>query len=158
MRVKEDVYNGNYSYLWFTPIRIGESRIFCTEYCGTGHSEMIGKLKVVSRSEYNDYINDKADLPPAEIGQKLFEANCQTCHTLDGTPKIGPSMQALFSSGKKHEMEGGEEVEVDENYVRESILNSKAKIVKGYQPLMPAFEGQFDDKQIESLIAYLKTL
>ena len=157
MRVKEDVYNGNYSYLWFNPIKEGEYRIFCTEYCGTSHSEMIGKVKVLSKAAYEDFVNDKVELPPAEMGAQLYESNCKSCHTLDGSPKIGPSFKGLFS-GAKHEMADGTQVTVDENYVRESIVNSKAKVVKGYAPIMPAFEGQFNDKQLAGLIAYLKTL
>lgn len=155
MRVKEDVYNGNYSYLWFTPTKEGESRIFCTEYCGTGHSEMLGKIKVVSKAQYNDFISDKVELPPAELGKKIFENNCQVCHNVSDEKKVGPGLKALF--GAKHEMEGGQTVDVDENYVAESIKNPSAKIVKGYPNAMTPFPN-FSEKELVSLIEYLKTL
>lgn len=155
MRVKEDVYNGNYSYLWFTPIKIGESRIFCTEYCGTGHSEMLGKVKVVSKAEFNDYVADKVELPPAELGKTLYENNCKVCHNTNSEKKVGPGFHGIF--GAKHEIEDGSVVECDENYIRESIKNPSAKIVKGYPNAMTPFPN-FSEKEVSSIIAYLKTL
>ncbi|HMO16908.1 MAG TPA: cytochrome c oxidase subunit II [Oligoflexia bacterium] len=158
MRVKEDVYQGNYSYLWFNPTKMGEYHIFCTEYCGTGHSQMGRKLKVVSKEEFQDFLNDRnaVELSPLELGAKLYkEKACITCHSLDGSRLVGPSFQGLFDK-KSHEMESGLKVDVDENYVRESILNPAAKIVKGYPNAMPAFEGQLSEDEIAGLIAFLK--
>lgn len=158
MRVKEDVYNGNYSYLWFQPSKLGEFHIFCAEYCGTGHSVMTRKLKVVSREEYADFLNDRAveELSPLELGTKLFKNKaCNTCHSLDGSKLIGPSFKGLYEL-EGHEMEDGTKVAVDENYLRESILNSAAKIVKGYPNAMPAFEGQLSEEEIAGLITFIK--
>jgi cytochrome c oxidase subunit II len=158
MRVKEDVYSGNYSYLWFQPTKIGEYHIFCTEYCGTGHSVMTRKLRVVSQEEYTDFLNDRAveELSPLELGAQLYKQKaCNTCHSLDGSKLIGPSFKGLYGK-ENREMEDGSTVTADENYIRESILYPAAKIVKGYPNAMPAFEGQLSDDEIAALIAFIK--
>ncbi len=161
MRVKEDVYQGNYSYLWFEPSLLGEFHIFCTEYCGLQHSKMTGKVRVVTQEEYEDYIQDRKDgpkLPPAEAGKLLYtEKTCNTCHSLDGSKILGPTFKGLFAS-KERKFTDGSTGTVDENYVRESILHPQAKIVEGYPPVMPSFEGQLSQEDVSNLIAYLKTL
>lgn len=163
MRVKEDVYNGNYSFLWFTPTKLGDNHIFCTEYCGTSHSAMLANLKVVSKEQFDDFVNDRTSedapkLPPAELGKKLFASKaCATCHSLDGSKLVGPSLKGVFSS-TPHEMEDGNSVVVDENYIRESLTYPQKKVVKGYPPVMPSFEGQLNEEEIAGIIAYLKTL
>ncbi len=163
MRVKEDVYQGNYSYLWFEPIKLGEFHIFCAEYCGLQHSAMIGKVKVVTQEEYEDYLVDRKagdapQLSPAEAGKVLYtEKTCNTCHSLDGSQTLGPSFKGLFAS-KERKLADGTVVPIDENYIRESILQPQAKMVEGFSPIMPAFEGQLSEEDIANLIAYLKTL
>lgn len=163
MRVKEDLYKANYSYIWFTPTKLGEFHIFCTEYCGTSHSAMTGKLKVVSPEAFEDFLLDRKDadapqLPPAEIGKSLFSGNgCTACHSIDGSSGQGPTLKGLFS-GKEHKMADGSSVVVDENYVRESIVNPRAKIVEGYPAaLMPSF-AHLKEEELNALIAYLKEL
>lgn len=158
MRVKEDVYNGNYSYLWFQPNKLGEFHIFCTEYCGTGHSVMTRKLKVVTKEEYSDFLNDRVveELTPQELGAQLYKTKaCVTCHSLDGSRLIGPSFKGLYGKDEK-EMEDGSKVLADENYLRESILYPAAKIVKGYPNVMPAFEGQLSEDEVAGLISFIK--
>lgn len=163
MRVKEDVYNGNYSFLWFTPTSIGDFRIFCTEYCGTSHSQMLANLKVVSKEAFDDYVNDKTaedapKIPPAELGKKLYaQKACVTCHSLDGSKLVGPSFKGIFSN-TPHEFEDGTSGVVDENYIKESVMYPQKKVVKGYPPVMPAFEGQLNDEEMAGIIAYMKTL
>lgn len=163
MRVKEDVLPTVYSYLWFTPTKLGEYHIFCAEYCGLQHSGMLGTLKVVSEGEFGDYLYDRQDpdaveLPPAELGKAKFaEKGCTACHSIDGSKGLGPSLKGVF--GGEHTMSDGSVVKADENYLRESILYSQKKIVKGYEGVvMPAFEGQLSDAEVNGLIAYLKTL
>ncbi len=161
MRVKEDVRGGVYSYLWFTPIKLGNYHIFCAEYCGFDHSGMTGTLRVVPEEEYQSYIYNRGmeELPPAERGKKVFtEKACGACHSTDGTVILGPSLKGLFANGKR-EFEDGTGVSVDENYVRESLLTPQAKIVRGFAgKFMPSFEGQLTEEQLSSLITYLKTL
>lgn len=158
MRVKEDVIGGVYHYLWFEPTKLGTFPIFCAEYCGTNHSGMLAKLRVVTQEEYDDHINDrtKGEIPLEEKAQQLWvNKGCKGCHTLDGSPLVGPTWKGLF--GSKREFVDGTTGTADENYIRESILNPNAHIVKGFQPgLMPALPAT--DDEINTFIAFMKTL
>lgn len=159
MRVKEDLVASMYTYLWFTPTKVGEFPIFCAEYCGLTHYNMRATLRVVSNEEYQDFINDRRaqELTPQDKGlAKMKELACISCHSLDGSPLVGPTFKGVW--GKSEELVDGSKVNVDENYVRESILNPNAKIVKGFAPAMPAFEGRANDEDIGNIIAYLKTV
>lgn len=160
-RVKMDVLPNRYTALWFEATRTGESNLFCTEYCGTSHSEMIGKVVVMEEDEYAKWLeasaNPAAGLTTEEYGAKLFTSKaCMTCHSLDGSAGVGPTFKGLFGSQEK--LMSGETVTVDENYVRESILNPMTKVTAGYQPVMPSYQGQLKDEEINALIAYMKTL
>jgi cytochrome c oxidase subunit 2 len=163
MRVKEDVIKGRYSYLWFTPTRLGDAPVFCAEYCGTLHSKMLSVIHVVSQEEFEDFLVDrsqgeKVELPPAESGAKLFaQKGCVACHSTGANRLVGPGLKGLFAK-TEHEMADGTKLAVDENYIRESILNPNAKIVKSFTPIMQSFEGQLTDEELSHLIAYLKTL
>ena len=164
-RVKQDILPGRYTQLWFTPTKVGTFDIFCAEYCGTGHSAMLGKVIVLSPEAYEiwekgvevDEGGAVASLPPAEMGEKIYkEKGCNACHSIDGSVLVGPSFKGMI--GRTQEMEDGSTVTVDENYIRESILEPQAHIVKGFQPVMPSFKGILSDKDITALIAYFKTL
>jgi len=164
MRVKEDVRADRYSFLWFEPTKLSKDEpggvfpIFCAEYCGRDHSGMTATLKVVSKEEYNNFLygEDINDLPPAEVGKKVYGKNCVACHSVDGSAVVGPTFKNLY--GKNREFNEADAVVADENYIRESIIHSKAKIVKGYQNLMPNYEGILQDAEIDGLVAYIKTL
>jgi cytochrome c oxidase subunit 2 len=165
MRVKEDVNALYYTYLWFEPTQTGEFPIFCAEYCGDSHSEMRGTLKVVSEAEYQDYLADRTNGPalaPEEVGKQVYEKyQCATCHSLDGTPRVGPSWKGLWGKNEPVLEDGAEkQIDVDENYIRESILNPAKKVVKGFGPptAMQSYQGQINDDQINGVIAFLKTL
>jgi cytochrome c oxidase subunit 2 len=158
LRVKRDAVPNSYSTLWFEATEVGEATIQCAEYCGTGHSAMLGRLVVQEEKDFNNWLEtggggDK--LPPAELGAKLFvKLACNTCHTTDGTPKTGPTFKGIF--GSRVELADGKSVVVDEEYIRESITNPTAKIVRGFQPLMPVFKGLVTQKQIDGLVAFIK--
>lgn len=160
VRVKEDVVPSQYNYLWFRPMKLGEYHIFCAEYCGLKHSGMLATLKVVEPEEYQDYISNRGEvdlsaLSPAQAGEKLYkEKACFTCHSISGEKIVGPSFKGLF--GAKREFEAGQSLTADENYIRESILNPNAKIVKGFVPQMPPYEGQLSDEELNYLIAFIK--
>ncbi len=164
MRVKEDVVPGTYQYLWFSPTKTGEFPIFCAEYCGLQHSGMLATLRVVSPEEFEDYLNDRTEgekpqLSPIELGKLTFSPKgkaCTQCHSIDGTKILGPSLKGLF--GREVELQDGTKLTADENYFRESVMNPKAKIVAGYPPVMPSFEGQLSEEEIAGLIAYIKSL
>lgn len=157
MRVKEDAIAGEYHYLWFTPVQLGDFHIFCAEYCGTSHSGMIGTLKVVTQAQFDDFVNDrkKEELSPVDLGKKLYAAKgCNACHSLDGSKLVGPTFKGLY--GTEVECEGGTKVQADDNFLRESILYSQKLIVKGYPGVMPSFDGQIKEDEIQALIAFIK--
>lgn len=163
MRVKVDAVPGQYTQLWFEPIKTGIYQVYCTEYCGLQHSSMLAKLKVVSAAEYDRWLNDDSDevkrkmMKPSDIGKQLYvQKGCNACHSLDGSRVVGPTFLKLY--GRKGELEGGATYEADDNYIKTSMLNPNAQVVKGFAPVMPAFEGQLNDDQIEALIAFIKSV
>jgi cytochrome c oxidase subunit 2 len=161
-RIKQDAVPGKYSALWFNANKLGEFHIFCTEYCGTQHSGMIGTLRVVTQDEYEKWLESESqvgNLPLAERGQKVFQIKaCASCHVVDSDRRlVGPSLYQVF--GKEREFEDGSKTVADENYLRESILNPNAKTVKTYgKNVMPAFQGQLSEVELNALIEYIKTL
>ena len=161
MRVKMDVIPGRYTYVSFKPIKTGEYNVFCTEYCGKDHWNMLAKLKVVSGAEYDNWLNDNsaelalAASSPAERGAELYIKNgCNACHSLDGAPSVGPTFLKLY--GKEGKTTDGATYTADHEYLQESILYSNKRITEGYQPVMPAFDGQLNDDNIGDLIAFIK--
>jgi cytochrome c oxidase subunit 2 len=160
-RVKQDVLPGRYSTLWFEPTQVGEFPVFCTEYCGDQHSNMLAKIKVMESADYQAWIAKKKGedlgLSPIDLGKKLFVSKaCNACHTVDGTPKLAPSFKGIY--GHMTELEKGGSVKVDDNYIRESILDPQAKIVKGFPPVMPTFKGQLSEQELSGLVEYIKSL
>ena len=155
-RTKADAIPGRYSSVWFTPTKIGEYHIFCAEYCGTKHSAMIGRVTVMEPSAYQAWLSGATEGPLAVRGERLFsELACNTCHLPDGTGR-GPSLVDRF--GAAEVLTTGATVTVDEAYIRESILNPQAKLLNGYQPLMPTFQGLINEEGIMALIEYVKSL
>lgn len=164
-RVKQDLVGGMYTYLWFTPTKVGVFDLFCAEYCGTGHSAMLAKIYVMSPEAYERWEKGEgvkegekvASLPTAEQGEKLYkERGCNACHSVDGTNLVGPTWKGLF--GHEVVLQDDTKVTADENYIRKSILEPQAQMVKGYQPVMPSFKGILSDEDISAIIAYIKTL
>jgi cytochrome c oxidase subunit II len=159
-RVKQDVVPGRFTQAWFRATRTGEFHLFCTEYCGTQHSGMIGTVTVLEPSDYEAWLAGGGTAAPgqtlAQMGERLFnERACNTCHLPSGEGR-GPSLVGLL--GATVQLEGGGSAVADETYVRESILNPAAKIVAGFQPLMPTFQGQLSEEQIVELLAYIRSL
>jgi len=155
-RAKQDVLPARYSQMWFEATKIGEYHLFCAEYCGTNHSTMGGKVIVMSRPDYEEWLEGGPALNPVDAGALIFEQNgCVTCHAA-GTNQRGPSLENVF--GHEVELSSGEVVTADEEYIRESILTPNAKIVKGYAPLMSSFKGILSDEDIMNVIAYVKSL
>lgn len=160
-RVKMDVLPNRYTSLWFEATQTGESVIYCTEYCGMAHSNMLATAFVHEQEDFETWLltAGAADLDrdPVELGAELITRNaCQTCHSSDGTSLQGPTFLGLF--GSERVMEDGERIIADENYIRESILDPNVKIVEGYLPVMPSYAGTLSDRQIDAIIAYLRTL
>jgi cytochrome c oxidase subunit II len=159
-RVKQDIVPGSYNYLWVAPDRPGRFDIYCTQYCGTGHSTMRAVMVAMTPEDYEHWsgAEEKPEaLSPVKRGEEAVEhSGCLACHSLDGTAKIGPTFKGLF--GRTVALADGKSVDADENYVRESIVDPTAKIVKGFQPVMPSYKGIVKDDDITAIIAYLKTL
>ncbi len=155
-RIKQDVLPGRYTVEWFRATKPGVYHLFCAEYCGTQHSGMVGDIVVMEPAQYQAWMNGGSTGPLSATGEKIFaELGCSTCHRTDMQGR-GPNLQGVF--GKPVQLEDGRTVTADENYVRECILNPGAKRVKGFQPIMPTFQGLVSEEQVNALVAYIKSI
>ncbi|MBA3913780.1 MAG: cytochrome c oxidase subunit II [Acidobacteriales bacterium] len=156
-RVKTDVLPGRYTTLWFHATKPGTYHLFCAEYCGTQHSGMIGQVVVMEPAQYQSWLGGGgATGSMADTGQQIFQQlGCSTCHRSDIQGR-GPNLTGVF--GKPQLLEDGRTVIADENYIRESIVAPSAKVVSGFKPIMPTFQGIVSEDQITALVAYIKSL
>jgi cytochrome c oxidase subunit 2 len=165
-RLKQDVLPGRYTTLWFRATKPGTYHLFCAEYCGTQHSGMVGSIVVQEPAQYEAWMNTNQNGPLSGTGEQVFaQLGCATCHR-SGTPgsgspasdtsSRGPALAGLF--GSSVHLQDGRTVTADENYIRESILDPGAKIVNGYKPIMPTFQGLVSEEQLNALVAYVKSL
>jgi cytochrome c oxidase subunit 2 len=155
-RIKQDVLPGRYTTLWFKATKPGRYHLFCAEYCGTQHSGMGGDIVVMEPQDYAQWMAGGPTAPLQDTGKQLFSSlGCSTCHRFDVQGR-GPNLQGVYN--KPVLLEDGRTVIADENYVRESILNPTAKIVNGFKPVMPTFQGIVSDEQLNALVAYVKSL
>ena len=155
-RMKQDVVPGRYTVAWFRATKPGRYHLFCTQYCGTQHSGMIGDIVVHEPAQYEAWMSGGTTGPLSATGEKIFsELGCVTCHKMDGTGR-GPNLQGVF--GKPVSLEDGRVVTADENYIRECILDPGARRVKGFQPIMPTFQGLVSEEQVNALVAYVKSM
>ena len=163
-RVKEDAVPGRETYLWFLPDEAGTYDLFCTEYCGAGHSSMITKVEIMPVKKFESWYTEKTE---TEGGPKkhpdgamlVKEKGCVACHSLDGTAKVGPTLKGVFgrkeivvTAGKEHELV------VNEDYIKRSLLEPQADVVKGFPPIMPSQKGLLKDDEIDAIIEYLENL
>ncbi len=160
-RVKQDAVPGRYTELWFQAKKPGTYPIFCAEYCGRGHSTMLSQVVVHKPGGFQKWLTTAAAkmqaLPPAELGKELYtKQGCSACHSTNGTRGVGPSWKGIY--GHQVKLSDGSSVKVDDNYIRESIIDPQAKIVAGFGPVMPTFKGKLKDNEITALIEYIKTL
>jgi cytochrome c oxidase subunit 2 len=156
-RVKADAIPGRYSSIWFTATKTGEYHLFCTEYCGTKHSGMIGTVTVMEPGDYQAWLSGGGGgMTMAARGEQLFQQlGCVGCHLNDGSGR-GPSLAGKF--GMQETLANGTTITVDDTYIRESILTPQTKLVAGYGPLMPTFQGLVNEDGVMSLIEYIKSL
>ena len=157
-RVKQDVLPGRYTTIWFQATKVGQYHLFCAEYCGAKHSEMGGRVIVLEPSQYEAWLAGREVAePPAVAGRRLFDQlRCNGCHLGGALPGRCPPLDNLFGSTVR--LKNGQTVVADENYIRESILRPAAKVVAGFEPLMPAYEGQISEEGILQLIAEIKSM
>jgi cytochrome c oxidase subunit II len=154
-RLKADVVPGRFTTLWFQATQPGDFRLYCSEYCGTDHSQMLGTITVMRPAEYATWLISGATAvnSPAALGRELFRRyGCAECHEANRAPNL----QGVF--GQPVLLTDGSTGVADENYIRESILAPSAKVVYGYQPIMPSFAGQVSDDEMIDLIAYVKSI
>ncbi len=156
-RVKADVIPGRYTQIWFEPTKPGRYHLFCAEYCGTRHHAMRGEVIVMEASDYQTWLSGGApEGSLASTGEKLFaDLACNSCHRPDSRGR-GPVLQGLF--GRPVQLQSGEVLTADESYIRESIMRPAARVVQGFQPIMPAFQGIVTEEQLLALIEYVKSL
>ena len=156
-RTKADVLPGRYTTEWFKPTKPGKYHIFCAQYCGTNHSAMIGWVYVMQPQEYQAWLSGGTGFGSmASNGEKLFQdLACANCHHLNDQGRC-PNLRGVF--GSQVQLSDGTFVKADEAYIRESILNPSAKIVAGFQPIMPTFQGLITEEGVLQLIEYVKSL
>jgi len=155
-RTKADVLPSRYRTMWFQAKQTGRFHIFCAEYCGTLHSGMIGWVEVMEPAEYQKWLAGGTEGSLASQGEQLFQKfACHTCHTNDATGR-GPVLLGLY--GRDIALSDDTTVKADDNYIRESILMPQAKLAKGFQPIMPTFQGQMSEEDLIKLLAYVKSL
>jgi len=156
-RIKQDAVPGRYSKMVFEATKVGEYHLFCAEYCGAQHSGMIGTVIVMEPEKYQEWLAGTVpDESPADSGAKLFKQyGCNTCHGVQA-----PSLAGVYNREQDVILPNGQRAKVlaDEQYLRESIMDSGAKVVAGYQPIMPSFRQQLGEEQLIQLIAYIKSL
>ncbi|MCZ7587025.1 MAG: cytochrome c oxidase subunit II [Deltaproteobacteria bacterium] len=160
-RVKRDVLPNRYTVVWFKTEKPGEHHVFCAEYCGTNHSRMLTKVRVLARADYDKWLAETASagegMDPVAFGEQLFtQKGCNACHTVDGTKRIGPPLNGIF--GHTVGLIDGTSVTVDDNYLRQSLMDPASQVVQGFAPVMPPFKGQLKDKEVDALIDYIKSL
>ena len=158
--LKEDVIPGRETYMWFEPRNVETYDIQCTEYCGTRHSAMISKLHVMPQQEFDTWysiIQTSSSLS----GEKLLKVKgCLSCHSLDGTPLVGPSLRGIY--GRKEivlSWNKEKSVSVDDEYLLRSLLQPDLEIVKGYPPgKMPSQEGLLSEEETAGILAHIQKI
>ncbi len=175
-RLKQDVVPGRYTQTWFQATEPGRHQLFCAEFCGTGHSAMLGEIVVMPAAEFDAWLaeqrrgvvaaQDSAPVPSENIdirtslvdqGRRLAaEYGCFKCHTVDGTQHIGPSWLDLYE--RKERLEGGKTVVADEPYLTRSMMDPRADVVAGFQPVMPTFQGRIPAPEVAAIVEFIKSL
>lgn len=159
-RVKQDIVPGRYTSLWFNIEKPGDYWVFCTEFCGSGHSAMKAMVKAVPVAEFEAWLASEGGgaLTLADQGKALFAAKaCVGCHSADGSRVVGPTFKGLWGSSRS--FDGGGSAKADENYLRDSILNPNSQVVATFpKGVMPAYAGQLSDDEVNAIIEFIKTL
>jgi cytochrome c oxidase subunit 2 len=156
-RVKRDVVPGMKNHAWFVADKPGTYDLFCSVYCGTGHSGMITTVEALPPDRFAAWLRQGGGEEHA--GKELLEKHgCLGCHSLDGTPKVGPTLKGIWGRSVTVLTAGKERsVTVDEQYLRRSLLEPNADVVKGFPPVMPSFAGKLTDAEITAIIGFLRT-
>ncbi len=158
-RVKRDVVPGMKNYTWFVATKAGSYDLFCSQYCGTGHSSMITTVEAIPEEEFTEWLtkgNGRTDVPTRDGAGLAKGKGCLACHSLDGSRGVGPTFKGLFRRQVKVLQNGRlQSVIADESYLRESIRLPAAKVVEGYQPIMPAYPD-LTEEEIEAMVEFIE--
>jgi len=161
MRLRQDLLPGRETEACFTAIEPGDYPVYCAQYCGAGYSDMTTTLVVHEPGDFPVWMKNVADpyegMDPAEAGRMLYdEKGCAACHALDGTRRIGPSFKGVF--GAEVKLRDGSRVLADAGYIEESLVDPTAKVVEGFEPVMPPFRAQLTDEEIGYIVEFIKSL
>jgi cytochrome c oxidase subunit 2 len=156
-RIKREVIPGRYSTVWFQATTPGTYHIFCTQYCGTNHSAMIGEVTVLSPEDYQKWTQESTSgTSLAQNGERLFASmGCNACHSGSAAAR-GPNLAGVY--GSKLQLTSGSEVLVNDAYLRDAILNPSQHITAGYAPIMPTYQGQVSEDGLIDLVEYIKNM
>lgn len=156
-RVKREVIPGRYSTVWFEATTPGTYHIFCTQYCGTKHSGMIGEVTVLTPEDYKTWTEGSTSgMSLAQNGERLFASmGCNACHS-GGPAARGPNLANVY--GSKLKLANGSEVLVNEAFLRDTILNPSQHLTAGYAPIMPTYQGQISEEGLIDLVEFIKSL
>jgi cytochrome c oxidase subunit 2 len=156
-RLKQDVVPGRYTRLWFTATELGDFRILCSEYCGSQHSAMLGRVVVMRQADYARWVaGTPAGASPVALGAALYRRlACASCHAADSSVRA-PPLEGLY--GRRVALEGGSEITADDDYLRTSIVDPRRQIVRGQAAQMPSYAGQLSEEELQDLVAYLRSL
>jgi cytochrome c oxidase subunit 2 len=157
VRVKREVIPGRYTTVWFEATEPGTYHLFCTQYCGTLHSEMIGQIVAMRQDEYQKWIaGSTSGTSLAQNGERLFASlGCNACHTGDASGR-GPNLAASY--GTKVQRANGSSTTIDDAFLRDTILNPSMHSIAGYAPIMPTYQGQVSEEGLIDLVEYIKNL
>jgi cytochrome c oxidase subunit 2 len=156
-RVKREAIPGRYTTVWFEPTEPGTYHLFCTQYCGTEHSHMIGEVVVLTPKDYQKWLDESTSgMSLAQNGERLFASlSCSACHNTRPDAR-GPSLANVY--GAKLALTSGGTVLADDAYLREAILNPSQHVTQGYAPIMPTYQGQVSEEGVIALVEYIKNL
>jgi cytochrome c oxidase subunit 2 len=157
LRIKQDVVPGRYETMWFRAETPGRYHLFCAEYCGTDHAHMGGWVTVMNPRDYGNWLQGQGGQTSlADQGQQLYRRyGCSGCHEPGGTVRA-PPLEGVF--GSPVPLSDGSVTIADEKYIRDSILDPKAQVAAGYQPVMPTFAGQISEDDLAKLVAYIESI
>jgi cytochrome c oxidase subunit II len=156
-RVKREVIPGRYTTEWFEATQVGTYHLFCTQYCGTNHSQMIGWVYVMTPEDYRKWLADSTSGQSlAQDGERLFASlSCNACHNTRPDAR-GPSLVGVY--GSQLTLQNGETVTADDAYLRQAILDPAQHVTQGYTPIMPTYQGQVSEDGVIALVQYIKNL
>jgi cytochrome c oxidase subunit II len=156
-RLKQDVLPGRITTMWFTATQAGTYDILCAEYCGDGHSRMRGRVIAMAPADYAQWISGRSGVDLAKSGEELaVQLGCTRCHTVDGTPHIGPTWKDLY--GSQVHLTDGTTLVADDAYLTESMMDPQVKLVAGYQNVMPSYLGRLSGPEAAAIVEFIRSL